>query len=156
MSELLTRLAAHPLLAEVDLDHIALLVPFTRPEFAPPGRHLVQEGTPASDLHLIETGDVALETYIPGRGSVRLETLHAGDVLGWTPLVEGATWRLDARVLSPTDMLVLDADGVRAVCDADPVTGYALYRRLLPVIVDRLHHTRMLALDLFAAPADTP
>jgi CRP-like cAMP-binding protein len=143
------RLAAHPLLADLDRAHVEALLPHARAEFVPPGRHIVQEGAPATDLHLIETGDVVLETYVPGRGPVRIETLHAGDVLGWTPLVDATTWRLDARVLTATEMIVLDAAGVRAVCDADPATGYALYKRLLPIVVDRLQHTRLRLLDLF-------
>jgi hypothetical protein len=56
---------------------------------------------------------------------------------------------LDARALGPVHVVVFDAACLRGKADEDPVLGYELMRRFVPVIVERLQATRVRLLDVY-------
>jgi len=141
-------LLEHPFIA--GLPHTAELAGRARLiEFAPGGR-LFDEGDEADRFWLIQTGKVALDLHVPGRDDVVIETLGDGDVLGWSWLFPPYRWHFGARAVADTSAVEFDGPAVRAVCDADPALGYALTRRFLGVMLDRLQSTRIRLLDLYA------
>lgn len=112
------------------------------------GDTLVREGDIADRFVLIYEGKVALEIVLPDRPSVTIQTLGGGDVLGWSWLVPPPEWWLDARAVKRTRTLELPAGPLRAALDAHPDDGYAFLLRLLPVVAQRLDHTRLQLMDL--------
>ncbi|HEU5158403.1 MAG TPA: cyclic nucleotide-binding domain-containing protein [Streptosporangiaceae bacterium] len=142
-------LLEHPFVA--GLPHAAELAGRARRTEFPPGARLFEEGDEADRFWLIQTGKVALDLHVPGREDVVIETLGDGEVLGWSWLFPPYRWHFGARAVADTHAVEFDGQAVRAVCDADPTLGYALTRRFLGVMLDRLQSTRIRLLDLYAA-----
>lgn len=110
---------------------------------------IFHEGDPDSQLYAVEEGRVAIEVTMPGRGAVTLTTVGPGEVFGWSSLFYRRPKTAAARAVEPTRALALDATRLRALCDADFSLGYALTRRILDVVSERLKATRIQLLDLF-------
>ena len=47
----------------------------------------------------------------------------------------------------------MDATCLRGKCEADHDLGYELMQRFVPVLVERLHGTRMQMLDVYGPPS---
>src|SRR5690349_5066033 len=95
-------IAAHPFFKGLRKDHIDALVDCAmRTEFKP-GEPIFREGDHANRFYLILKGEVALEANMHQAAPARIETIGAGDVLGWSWLVEPYEWHFDARAMKPT------------------------------------------------------
>lgn len=114
-----------------------------------PGSYVFRAGGAADRFYLLRHGRVSLETFLVGRGPRVFQTLEPGDVLGASWLVEPYVWSWDARALDHVGAIAFDAVCLRGKCDADPAVGYALMKRFVPILVERLQVTRMQALDLY-------
>ena len=70
-----------------------------------PGEEIMREGDAADAFYIVRAGGVAIVTQVPGRGEITIETLHAGDLLGWSWLVEPYRNAFGARALGATRVL---------------------------------------------------
>jgi CRP-like cAMP-binding protein len=113
------------------------------------GEMVYREGDPGSPLYVVEDGRVALELTVPGRAAVTILSVGPGEMFGWSSLFYQRPKTSAARAVVPTRAVALDAARLRALCDADPVFGYAILRRILQVVSERLKATRMQLLDMF-------
>jgi len=93
-------------------------------------------------LHVIVSGDVVLEQ---GNGAwpVEIQTLHAGEAMGWSALGWDAVTHFQARAVTPLSTVAFPAEQIRAACDTDPALGYALMKRLLEIVTERLDAMRL-------------
>jgi CRP/FNR family transcriptional regulator, cyclic AMP receptor protein len=114
--------------------------------------HLFHAEDPADWIYLVRHGQVALEMVTPGRGAVTFETLGEGEIVGLTWLLPPYRWGYDARAIELTRAIALDAKCLRDKCEADHDLGYALLKRFLPVLVQRLQATRLQNLDIYGPP----
>jgi hypothetical protein len=55
----------------------------------------------------------------------------------------------DARAIGNVHTVAFDAACLRGKADEEPVLGYELMRRFIPVIVERLQATRVRMLDVY-------
>ena len=110
---------------------------------------IFREGDRDSDLYVVEEGRIAIEIAVPGRGRVTILTVGPGEVFGWSSLFFERLKTAAARAVVPTRALALDANRLRALCDADPSLGYVLTRRILEVVSLRLKATRVQLLDIY-------
>ena len=78
-----------------------------------------------------------------------IETIDDGDLLGWSWLVPPFREQLDARAIDTVHTVAFDAACLRGKADTDPVLGYELMKRFVPVIVERLQATRVRLLDVY-------
>ena len=113
------------------------------------GEMVYREGDPGSPVYLVEEGLVALELVVPGRGPITILTVGPGEIFGWSSLFYQRPKTSAARALTPTRAQALDSARLRTLCDGDPVFGYALTRRILQVVSERLKATRIQLLDVF-------
>lgn len=120
------------------------------------GQYLIREGEPANEFYLIRHGGVALEILPPGQQPVVFETLRAGDIVGASWLVPPYRWTFDARATELVRAIGIDAKCLRAKCDADHHLGYEMMKRFLPMLVKRLHSTRLQILDVYGKPGNDP
>jgi CRP/FNR family transcriptional regulator, cyclic AMP receptor protein len=148
-ASLATELAAHPFFADFPDAVLAAIAPLVTRLDTDAGQVLGREGDPAGAFYALTAGQVALQVYSPRQQAAVLETLRAGEVVGWSWLVPPYRWHFDAVAVGPLSALVVDGARLRAEMDADPVLGYALTARFIPVIVDRLQSTRLRLLDLY-------
>jgi CRP/FNR family transcriptional regulator, cyclic AMP receptor protein len=142
------RLATHPFFQGWDGVLLEQLEPAVVERAYGPGEMLLKEGDPSNRFFLIREGKVALEIALPDRPTVTVQTLGSGEVMGWSWLLPPQGWQLDARAVKATRTLEIPATTLRATLEAHPAEGYRFLLRLLPVIAERLEHTRIQLLDL--------
>ncbi|MEQ8661297.1 MAG: cyclic nucleotide-binding domain-containing protein [Gammaproteobacteria bacterium] len=146
-------LAGHAFFAGLAPHHLALLTGCAGNVRFEAGQGIFSQGGAAENFYLLRAGRVALEFPRPAGGGVVIDTLHAGDVLGASWLVAPYRWPYDARAVTTTRALALDAVCLRRKCDEDAVLGYDLSRRFAAVIVARLHAAELRLTDMYANPA---
>ena len=145
-------LKEHPFLEGFKPEHIqkmaelALEVQFGRDQI------IFREGQESGLFFLILSGRIALEVSAPGR-ILRVQTLGPGEELGWSSVLGEGGKHFQARSLETVRALAFEGSRLRQACDQDPSFGYALMRRLLKVVAERLQATRMQLLDVYAPRA---
>jgi len=142
----------HPFFKDLDSDFCNLVSGCARNVRFNPGEYLFREGTDADHLYLIRYGQVALEIAVPGKPSVCFQTLHEGDLAGVSWVLPPYHWAYDARAITLTRAIAMDAHCLRKKCDDDPALGYEVLKRLLPILTSRLHATQMQVLDVYGTP----
>lgn len=146
-------LREQPVFAGLDDAHIALICGCTKNVRFTAGEYLFKEGDPADMFYLLREGQVALEVHAPGHGTMQLLTVQAGELVGLSWLVPPYRCALDARVQVPVRALAIHGKCLRDKCEADAQLGYQLMKRFMPVLVERLHATRMQSLDVYGRSA---
>lgn len=148
MEDLESILRKHSFLADLDPEHVKLIVGCTKNLRFRPGEFLAREGQKEACLYLIRRGTVAVETHAPNGEAICIETLMPGDVLGisW---VTPATAHFDCRARETVIAFSLDHDCLRRKMDEDPVLGYAITSRLLDNTYQRLSRLRLQQLDVY-------
>lgn len=141
-------LKGHPIFAGLSPNVATLLAGCAKHMRFEAGQFLLQEGEPADWLHLVQHGKVALQAHGP-HSVLTFQTLGEGDLVGVSWLVPPYRWTYDAKTVDTTVTLALDARCLRDKCDADHDIGYEMMQRFMPVLVERLHDTRMQLLDLY-------
>jgi CRP/FNR family transcriptional regulator, cyclic AMP receptor protein len=140
---------AHPFFVGLDPKLGEVITGCVRNHRFDPGQYLFHEGDAANEFFLIRHGSVALEILPPGRPAVVVSTEHEGSVVGTSWLVPPYRWRFDARAVELVRAIGIDARCLRDKCDADPRLGYEMMKRIVPVMAERLDHTRLQILDVY-------
>jgi CRP-like cAMP-binding protein len=135
-------------LPDVPLRSRQKLAAISRYERPARGTYLMREGRPTMDLGLIVDGRLAVTDRI-GRDDITLMTLDAGDVFGWSVVLDGVS---TASIVAEANagVVLFDGAALRAALDADKGLALVIYRRLLEAAASRLDATRMLARDVYA------
>jgi CRP-like cAMP-binding protein len=139
----------HPFFAGLEEGFLGLVCGCARNVVFQAGDYLFHEGAPADQFYLLRHGRVGLEITVPGRSAVTFQTLVAGEIVGVSWLFPPYRWTYDARALELTRAIALDAACLRGKCEQDHELGYDLMKRFVPVVVERLHATRMQILDVY-------
>ena len=142
-------LAEAPAFNEMSPEQLELIAGCAQNRVFEDGEYLMREGDAAESFYVIRLGRVALEIFVPQRGAVTIETIDDGGLVGWSWLVPPYRCHLDARALGGAHVVAFDAACLRGKADQDPVLGYELMRRFIPVIVERLQATRVQMLDVY-------
>ena len=153
MKDMADLIRAHPFLAGMSEAHCITVAGCAKNVVFEPGAFIVREGQPADAFHLLREGHVALEIYAPRRGSIVLQTVGPNEILGASWIVPPYRWTSDARAMDRVRAFSFDATCLRGKCEDDPALGYALMKRFVPILVQRMSAARMQMLDLFGAPA---
>ena len=117
------------------------------------GELLFRQGEPANRFYLVRSGRVAVELYAPGRDPIVVEHVYDGDVVGWSWLVQPFRWSFDARAVEPSSLIDVDAAALREQFSTDPILGYEVIRRFVPVIARRLSSARERLVECVTEPA---
>jgi len=145
-------LVMHPFLADLPAPWLHRLTAQAHPVMWPAGRRILREDAPADHFWLIRSGTVALDFHVPGRGDVVIERVGAGDVIGWSWLVEPRRWTLGAVAVRDCRAVELDTRGVRLIIADDPDLGRELTSRFLAVTAERLEAAHRRLVELYAYP----
>lgn len=142
-------LSRHPFLAGLEPGYLALLTGCaTNVRFAE-GDFLFREGRPADRCFLIRGGRVALEIAAPGRGPLMVQTVVAGEVTGFSWLLEPHRWQFDGRAVEPVRAVALNGVCLRGKCADDPRLGFDLMQRFARLATQRLQAARLRLLDVY-------
>ncbi len=140
---------AHRFFAGFEAELGALVAGCARNLRFTPGQYLFHADEDVNQIYLIRHGVVALEIAPPGRAPVMFATEGEGDILGTSWLVPPYRWRFDARAVGLVRAIGLDAQCLRAKCEADHHLGYEMMKRFLPELSARLDQTRLQMLDVY-------
>jgi CRP-like cAMP-binding protein len=134
-------------------DHIARLSAMASEVWFRPGEAIFREGDHSSFFYLLVGGNVALEVMSPGR-AVRVATLYAGEVLGWSSVMEGHNGKqFQARALEDVHALAFDGERLRHACEEDYAFGFRFMRAVLQVMSGRMHAIRAQLVDVYSPVA---
>jgi CRP/FNR family transcriptional regulator, cyclic AMP receptor protein len=137
--QLLETISVHGLLKDLDPHHLHRLAGLALEACFDSGHIIFREGDSSGFFYLVISGSVALSS-----NDQMVEILSAGDAMGWSSLIEGEHKHFQAQALTQVTALAFDGAELRRVSSAYPDFGYALTRRLMPVLVDRLEAARHL------------
>jgi CRP-like cAMP-binding protein len=142
-------LRGHSFFAGLEPGYVSLLGGCAANVVFPSGSFIFREGTPADTFFLIREGKLALEIAAPGRGTLVVQTLGAGDVAGFSWLIEPHRWAFDGRAVDRVRAIQMDGACLRGKCEEDPRLGYELMRRCATLASDRLQATQLQLLDVY-------
>lgn len=142
-------LQEHPFSAGFDAKALELLAGCAANERFDAGTYLFREGGAADKFFLLRQGRVALELRVPGRDLIILETLDEGDIIGWAWIVPPYRRVFDARAVERVRAVSIDAKCLRTKFETDHSLGYEFYRRVVPLIAERLAHLRLRLVDMY-------
>ena len=152
METLEHELRSHPFVADLEPAYLTVLASCAANVEFPAHRFLFREGMHASGCFLIREGKVGLEIATLGRGPIVIETVGAGQVAGFSWLLEPHMYQFDGRAIEPVRAVALDGDELRARCEQDPRLGFELMRRFAHLAAERLQSTRLRLLDVYGTP----
>ena len=141
----------HRFFADLDESFCTLVCGCAKNVRFEPGEFLFHEGEAADQFYLLREGRVALEVAAPGRGAITFHTLNEGEIVGVSWLIPPYRWTYDAVAVDRVRAISIDATCLRDKCDADHDLGYEMMQRFVPVLVQRLHETRLQILDVYGA-----
>jgi CRP-like cAMP-binding protein len=135
-------------LADLESEHVKLIVGCAKNLRFRPGEFLAREGQTEACMYLIRSGTVAIETHAPNGETICVETLMPGDVMGisW---VTPAKAHFDCRARETVIAFSLDHDCLLRKMNEDPALGYAIASRLLDSTYQRLSRLRLQQLDVY-------
>jgi CRP/FNR family cyclic AMP-dependent transcriptional regulator len=148
MKEMLDLVRQHPFVEGLPDDAVALIAGCARNAVFQAGEFLFREGAPADSFYLLRHGTVALELYVPGHGAVTFLTVKGGEILDANWLIPPYRWSYDARAVELTRALAFDATCLRDKCEADHDVGYAMLKRFIAPLLERLHVARLQSLGV--------
>ncbi len=144
-------LAEHPMFKDLAPQYLELMVGCASNVRFNEGDFINRDGEESNTFFLIRHGSVALEVSAPAQGTITFLTLGPGDVLGWSWLVAPYRGHFDARVVETTRAIQIDARCLREKCERDHELERELYRRFVPIIVERLEAMTMQLLDVYSS-----
>ena len=142
-------LGGHPFFAGLGADAMELIAGCASNVHFAEGDYIFSQGEEANRFYLIRSGRVALEIGSPVQEPLIIDTQDEGEVLGWSWLVPPHTYFFDARAVTPVSATALDGACLRGKCEADPVLGYQLLKRVTAEMLKRLQSARIRLLDLY-------
>lgn len=142
------QLLKHPFVAGLPGRLVEELAPLARDVRFTPDQVIFREGEDCHDFYLIVSGRVALE-LASGGSLLRVQTVSGGDEFGWSAVLMGRGKHFQARALDQVEAIALDGVEVMQLCREDTALGVELLYRLLNLVSERLHVTRLQLLDMY-------
>jgi len=140
----------HPFFAGMTEDQTNLLAGCAKNVRFEAGQYLFHEDEPADQFYLLRSGRVALQIAAPER-ILTIQTVGESEIVGASWLVAPYRWGMDAKALELTRAIALDAACLRGKCEDDHSLGYELMKRFMPILIQRLHASRLQILDVYGA-----
>lgn len=114
------------------------------------GEVIFREGDPTDHVLLVATGSVALELCAPAIGCHRILTAGAGELLGWSAVLEQASLTASARTLEPVTAVRIPSVDLLALCRDDCQLGFEIMRRTALTLAKRLRASRLQLTDMYS------
>lgn len=143
-------LAQHPIFKGLNQEHIALIGSLaTLVEFET-NQRVFEQDKPATHFFIVRSGAVTVEIPSIDGEPLAIQKLGSGSMLGWSWLISPYRWAFDARATSPSSVIAVDGERLRAACEVDPKLGYELLKRFAVLMAERLNAARRAAIRHYA------
>jgi len=143
-------IGSHPFLEDIDKEFLSILTGCAHNVTFEPGDYIFREGEEAHHFYLLCHGRVSLEIDVPDHNAVLVQTLDDGEIVGASWLVPPYRWAWDAKAITTTRAVALNAICLRGKCDADHDFGYELMKRFIPAVGRRLQAARLQLFDMYS------
>ncbi len=94
-----------------------------------PEEFLVSEMAAASHIFVVVEGHAVAQLKLD-HGCLSLGIVSAGDVAGWSALIDGRIYPASVKALTPMKAARLETKGLNLLMNLDPKIGYPIHRRL--------------------------
>jgi CRP-like cAMP-binding protein len=138
----------HPFFAGMKEEFLELISSCAKNVRFEAGEYVFREGQPADQFYLLRSGRVAIQLSAPER-VLTVQTVGEDEIVGASWLVPPYRWGFDAKALELTRAIAMDAACLRGKSEGDHDLGYELMKRFMPVLIQRLHATRLQILDVY-------
>lgn len=117
------------------------------------GHVVFEEDSPAHKLYLLLDGwvDIMMDTGVQGMRQELVTTCSAGDIFGWSAMVEPHVYTASVVCASSVRALEFKGTDLLALFEIDTRLCCMMTKRICQVIADRLHATRLQLVSLFVA-----
>ncbi len=102
-----------------------------------PGEELITEGGAADKFYLVLKGKVEVKVRSPEGRQVLIDELGPGEMLGWGAVMEPHVHSASAWTAEPSELVVVNGDSLRELCERDKHLGYQVVRSIGEVISKR-------------------
>jgi CRP/FNR family transcriptional regulator, cyclic AMP receptor protein len=143
--ELLRRFAFFAGFSDEELKQLAMA---GREQAASVGETLFTEGKPAHNLYFLTEGAVEiLNVGNANKESIAVSSLPAGELLGWSAVIEPYIYTATARATRPSQVIVFASAELEKLMSDDHFSCL-LMKKIAQVIGQRLRDTRIQLLSL--------
>jgi CRP-like cAMP-binding protein len=139
-------LAQHPIFKGLKQEQIALIGNLAKLVEFQPNQRVFEQDTPATHFFIVRSGTVTVEIPSIDGEPLAIQKLGSGSMLGWSWLIAPYRWAFDARATSPSSIIAVDGERLRAACEADHDLGYELLKRFAVLMAERLNAARNAAI----------
>ncbi len=115
------------------------------------GDFICREGDPAERLYLLLDGWVDIQVNVNAQARRRelLATQTAGDIFGWSAVVQPYIYTTSVVCASPVQVVSFKGTDLLALFEADRRLGSTLMTKICQIIASRLRATRQQMISLF-------
>lgn len=133
-------LRRYPHFADMSEDHLKTLAMNAFEETIPAGTQMFGEGDAAEYFSIIVKGEIDIQYLLGDEHRQTVDTLVAGDLLCWSALVEPYKASAFGTATKDTQLIRIKAENMREMCEADPMLGFRLMKRIARLLGDRLQN----------------
>lgn len=140
---------SHPFLKGIPAKYQKILLKNAQVALIRAGEFVFLDGGKADRFYLILKGKIDLLTeeqdvrFDPDSKLGVLQSLGPRDIVGWSWIIPPYRWRFNARAAQDSRLLVLDGKAIRQKALKDRALGYEIYKKLVPVMNQRLIASRI-------------
>jgi CRP/FNR family transcriptional regulator, cyclic AMP receptor protein len=136
-------LRRYPYFAGISDESVKQLAMIAEEKTIPAKTEMFREGDPAVHLSVILKGEISIQ-YLLGNDELRtVDTLVAGDLLGWSAIIEPFKYTAICTAAKETHLARIDASKLRDLCEKDPLLGYRLTIQIAKLLAHRLEGARV-------------
>ncbi len=136
-------LRRYPYFAAADEETLAAIALAAQERSVKANERLFQEGDPSDQLFILKSGQVVITQELGDDQIAVVETLIAGDLLGWSAMIQPYLRRWDCGASRATELVVIDAATMRELCHTNTAFGFAFMEHLAGVLSSRLDGARI-------------
>lgn len=109
----------------------------------PAGYELFKEGDSGERLFFLLNGKVEVLYKIGEEGQARVDVVSGEEIVGCSALVEPYIYTATERSLTEVEVLEVSADALRKMMQQDCALGFAIQKRVINVLMDRIMNFRL-------------
>ncbi len=133
---------------DVSGETIQAVAKISRKETYEPEEIVYRENEESDRLGIVTSGQIDVQYLLPSGKRLTFDTLGLGDFLLWSAIVKPHTTSSIGICRAKTEVINIDAAGLRDLCEKDQSFGYHLLNQLARVIRRRLQAARRQIADM--------
>lgn len=130
----------HAFLAGLSSEQVTRILSLGTEVALPEGELILDNGQRSKYCYLVLSGSVVVALATP-RLTVSVQVLRAGEIFGWSALLQGQDTLFQVRAREKTTALRIEGSALSECCRTYPELGVELLHRCLRVVADRVRAT---------------